>query len=59
MIIYVFIGLKVSKTAEECCTLIAGSQPTKDVFGILCPVIEAGEFPAILAAIKMVHTVCD
>ena len=47
----------MSKTAEECCTLIAGSQPTKDVFGILCPIIDDGHFPAVLAAIKMMHTV--
>ena len=50
--------LQVSKTAEECCTLIAGSQPTKEIFSILCPLIERGEFPSNLAAIKMVHTVC-
>jgi len=50
---------EVSKTAEECCTLIAGSQPAKDIFTVLCPLVEGGELPANLAAIKMIHTLVE
>eukprot|EP00794_Sanderia_malayensis_P003264 gene3264-3745_t len=50
---------EVSKTAEECCNLIAEHQPPADVINVLCPIIEAVQFPLIVTAIKMLNVVID
>eukprot|EP00795_Rhopilema_esculentum_P014391 gene14391-5442_t len=50
---------EVSNTAEECCNLIAQNQAGKDLFAILCPIIESADFPSILPAIKMINNVVD
>ncbi len=52
-----YLLLKVSKTAEECCNLIAETEPTKDLMQLLCPIVETVEFPCVLAAIKMLNIV--
>ena len=48
---------EVSKTAEECCNLIAENEATNNLVIILCPIVETVEFPAILPAIKMLNIV--